>query len=167
MVGWATWGKGSTPDIQPGRWGVGTAAAEGFSYVGLVTREDRSTEGIWQQLSRPLPAGQCHYITIRMARHIDYSGHRLPLSLRVRGRLGAEGPIIDLALSPPVTHQDWRIYTLEFTAPRSVDRIILEGAPVPGSVVPYRGNLLIDGLSGISPCLRASLSSGDIPFAYL
>ena len=167
MTGWAIWGKGSTPDIQPGRWGVGTAPAEGTTYVGLVTREDRSTEGIWQRLPRPVPAGQCHYLTVWLARHVDYSGHRLPLSLRVKGRHGSEGPVIDLALSPPVIHQDWRLYTLEFTASRSVDRIILEGSPVPGTIVAYRGNLLIDGLSGISPCLRASFGSGDMPFTYL
>lgn len=167
MAGWAIWGKGATPDIQPGRWGVSNKPAEGDSFIGLVTREDRSTEGIWQKLSKPIPAGQCHYLTVWLARHGDYSGHRLPLSLQVRGSQGTDGPIIDLAITPPITHKDWRLYTLEFTAPQALDRIVLEGSPVPGAVIAYRGNLLVDGLSGISPCLRASLGSGHRPFTYL
>lgn len=167
MAGWASWGKGATPDIQPGLWGVDTPPGEGLSYLGLVAREDRSTEGIRQQLPRPLPPDQCLYLTVLLARHSDYSGHRLPLSLRLRGQKGPDGGMVDLATTPPIAHRDWRLYTLEFSAPEGIDRIILEGAPVPGAIVAYRGNILLDGLSAISPCLRALYDPGEVPFVYL
>jgi len=156
MPGWQVWGDGATPDIQPGQWGVTKAPVQGRSYVGLITREDGTREGMYQALSEPLQAGKCYYLDLALARHPEYAGFRLPLSLRLRGRNGVGGAVIDLALSPLVTHDNWVRYTLEFTPSRKIDQLILEASYAPGCTVPYRGNILIDDLSELKPCLRAA-----------
>jgi hypothetical protein len=168
MNGWQIWGDGATPDIQPGQWGVTKAPLQGRSYVGLITREDGTREGMYQALSEPLQAGKCYYLDLALARHPEYAGFRLPLSLRLRGRNGLGGPVIDLALSPLVTHEKWVRYTMEFTLSRNIDQLILEASYAPGCTVPYRGNILIDDLSELKPCLRAERNGGSgIPATFI
>lgn len=157
MDGWSVLSKGETPDIQPGLWEVYTSPVHGNTYVGLVAREDGSREGFFQQLEIPLPEGKCLYLTVALARHPQYSGYALPLSLRIRGRKGMHGRIVTLAMSPLITHATWQYYTLEFTPPFEIDQLIFEASWGPGVTQYYRGNILIDHISHIAPCLRASL----------
>jgi hypothetical protein len=157
MEGWSILRKGETPDIMPGPWEVYTPPAEGQSYVGLVAREDGTREGIYQALQEPLPAGRCLYLSVALAWHPQYSGYTLPLSLHIRGRKGLQGRIVSLAVSPLIAHTQWQYYTLEFTSPIEIDQLILEASWGPGVMQPYRGNILIDNISHIAPCLRAGL----------
>lgn len=157
MQGWAAWGEGATPDIQPGLWGVTLLPAEGRSYVGLIAREDGTREGIAQMLTQPLRAGQCYYMNVALARDPHYAGFNLPLRLRLLGRRGMNGTPRLLAVSPMIIHTHWQTYTLEFTPTADVDQLMLDGSWPAGVLVPYRGNILVDHLSGIGPCLRAGL----------
>lgn len=157
MPDWTAWGMGSTPDIQPGQWGVNLPPRQGNTYLGLINREDGTREGVVQKLQTPLEPGRCYYLTIALARSDEYAGFALPLSLQVSGVApGGEVPF-QLVRSPLVTHHQWRVYTLEFTPPQPVDMLVLEAAPGPGALIHYRGNLLIDSMSGISRCIRAEL----------
>lgn len=166
MDGWQIWGAGATPDIQPGQWGVTKAPAQGLAYVGLIAREDGSREGMVQALRQPLQAGKCYTINLALARHPDYAGFRLPLSLRLRGRGEVGGAVIDLAMSPLIHHSEWIRYTLEFTPAGNVSQLILEASYAPGCTVPYRGNILVDNLSDLQPCLRAELRHADPAGGY-
>ena len=156
MPGWTEKGNGSTPDIQPGQWQVDLRPMQGNTYLGLINREDGTREAVSQKLSIPLKSGRCYYFSIALARHPDYAGFGLPLALQVKGKTST-GRIVPLARSPLVSHSSWKIYTLEFTPDADVSELILEGAPGPGVLVHYRGNILVDAMSSISACIRASL----------
>lgn len=156
MPDWSAWGTGSTPDIQPGQWGVDLTPRQGDTYLGLINREDGTREGVFQKLQIPLEAGQCYYLTIALARARDYAGFELPLSLQVKGIAPGGQVPFRLVRSPLVTHLHWQIYTLEFIPEQPVETLILEAAPGPGVMIHYRGNLLIDAMSGIGRCIRAS-----------
>ncbi len=156
MPSWGSWGNGSTPDIQPGQWMVNLRPQEGNTYLGLINREDGTREGISQKLLMPLKAGRCYYFSIALARYADYAGFSLPLSLQVKGKT-TSGKVITLVRSPLVSNTKWRIYSLEFTPTSDIQEIILEGSPGPGILIHYRGNILVDAMSSISACIRASL----------
>lgn len=165
---WKTATAGATPDIQPGQWGVHLLPEEGSSYVGLITREDGSREGIGQHLKSALEAGKCYTMTIALTKARDYAGHNWPVVLKIRGGTGSSQPLKLLASSAPVSNQTWQTYIFEFTPSEPVRYIVFEAAPVPGIVKPYRGNLLIDNISPIKQCIRASLQRRDPPdYLYL
>ncbi len=157
MPDWRPWGNGSTPDIQPGQWSVDLRPLQGNTYLGLINREDGTREAVVQRLQTPLEAGKCYYFTIALARHEAYAGFGLPLSLQVKGLSVVNGKGILLARSPLIYHSKWQIYTLEFTPNEPITDLILEAAPGPGVLIHYRGNLLVDAMSGISACIRAAL----------
>lgn len=157
MEAWGAWGKGATPDVLPGQWSISKLPVEGRSYVGLIVREDGSKEGIVQKLDRPLEAGQCYYFSMALAHLPDYAGFILPCSIRLKGRQGNSGKVIELAMSPLITHEQWVYYTLEFTPSKTVDQVIIEASYAPGVKKPYRGNILVDHMSSFNRCLRASL----------
>ncbi|MBP6183827.1 MAG: hypothetical protein KA479_02735 [Saprospiraceae bacterium] len=157
MEAWGAWGTGATPDILPGQWSISKLPKEGKSYVGLIIREDGTKEGIVQKLDHQLEAGQCYYLSLALAHLPDYAGFKLPGSIRLKGRLGNNGKVFDLAMSPLITHEQWVYYTLEFTPSSTVDQVIIQASYAPGVTKPYRGNILIDHLSSFSRCLRASL----------
>lgn len=159
---WKTATPGATPDIQPGLWGVHLLPEEGSSYVGLITREDGSREGIGQHLESALEAGKCYTMTIALAKAKDYAGHSWPVVLRIKGGGGSGKPLKTLTSSSAVTNQMWQTYIFEFTPSELIRYIVFEAAPVQGIIKPYRGNLLIDNISPIKQCIRASLHRTDL-----
>lgn len=161
MPHWAVLKTGDTPDIQPGNWEVVKKPFEGRSFIGLITREDGSKEGIYQELVQPLKGGQCYYMSLALAKDPMYVGFSLPIALRLSGRSGLQGKIIELAMSPLITHTRWQVYTLEFTPPADIDHFILQASSGPGIALPYRGNILVDGISDFGRCIRASLREDD------
>ena len=161
MPHWAVLRTGDTPDIQPGNWEVVKKPFEGRSFVGLIIREDGSREGIYQELKQPLKGGQCYYLSLALARDPVYAGFNLPISLRISGRYGLGGKIVELAMSPLITHTQWQVYTLEFTPPSDIDQFILQASPGPGISIAYRGNILVDGISDFGRCIRAARNDDD------
>lgn len=161
MPHWAVLKTGDTPDIQPGNWEVVKKPFEGRSFVGLIIREDGSKEGVYQELKQPLKGGQCYYMSMALARDSVYAGFNLPIALRISGRNGLGGKIVELAMSPLITHTQWQVYTLEFTPPTDIDQFILQASPGPGISIPYRGNILLDGISDFGRCIRAALNEDD------
>jgi hypothetical protein len=84
-AGWGSQTGGSTPDIQPDIWGVTLAPHSGKTYVGLVTREDGTSEDIGQTLRVALEAGKCYRFSIFLAHSKYYAGHNHPVRLRGLG----------------------------------------------------------------------------------
>ena len=62
----------SPPDIQPGFFEVEKMAQRGRSYVGLVTRDNDTWEGISQKMSKPIVAGKCYKFNIYLAKSSKY-----------------------------------------------------------------------------------------------
>jgi hypothetical protein len=155
-IDWLGCGGNSTSDVLPGAWGVTTAAHEGKTFLGLVTREDGTWEMLSQQLSQPLLQGGCYQFTVFLAQSKQYAGYnKQPACLRIwGGNRPCERKQL-LCTSPPVGHAEWKAYELNFTAQEQWQYITIEAYYQPGVLFYYRSNLLIDAFSPFEPCLRA------------
>ncbi len=153
-VGWLPCEDGTTPDILPGYWGVYQEAAEGDTFVGLITRQDGSWESITQRLSATIPAEDCYTFNLDLARSSTYSGYNAPLKLRVWGSTSRCTKDQLLFESPLIEHNNWRKYLIEFTAEQPIRYIILEAYHRDGRFS-HRGNILLDNLSILQKCPRA------------
>lgn len=156
-IGWTPCQVTSTPDILPGFWGVQLPAQQGVSYVGLIAREDGSNENIGQRLASPIRKGECYIFNLSLARSNTYAGYKLPLKLRVWGGSSACAKEQLLAESNLIKHTDWRRYYFSFVAKKQYHYIIIEACYATGVMFPYKGNILIDGISNLNICPRASV----------
>lgn len=156
-VGWFPCAAGTTPDILPGYWGVYEDAAEGDTYIGLITRADGSFESIGQRLQKPIKRKECYNITMDLAHSDTYSGYNGALKLRIWG--GSKKCQKDQLLGETkttITDTDWSAYNFQFKAKKTINYIIIE-AYHEGSNPSHQGNILIDNIAPLSPCIRASL----------
>lgn len=152
--GWTVLGRGSTPDIMPGAWGVQAPPREGESFLALVTRRDGTVEDIAQLLSTPLQPGVCYAFSIYLAHAPKYVGSDLPVRLRLWSSDGTQKLQL-LGSSPLITHSEWRQYDFQFVPKQAVRYFVLEAYYAPGVLRPYAGNLLLDSCSAIERCERA------------
>ena len=153
-IGWLPCEEGTTPDILPGYWGIYQEAAEGDTFVGLITRQDGTWESITQRLSATIPSGDCYTFNLDLAKGSTYSGYNLPLKLRVWGSTSRCTKDQLLFESQLINHTDWRKNLIEFTAEQPIRYIILE-AFHSESRFSYQGNILLDNLSPLQKCPRA------------
>jgi hypothetical protein len=154
-AGWGSQTGGSTPDIQPGIWGVTLAPHSGKTYVGLVTREDGTSEDIGQTLREALASGKCYRFSIFLAHSKQYAGYNHPVRLRVWGgsKKGSKEQL--LCSSPLIQHKDWQKHQFEFTPNKAHRHITFEAWYGPGVLFKYKGNILLDDCGPIEYCERA------------
>jgi hypothetical protein len=154
-IGWHTNTPGSTPDIMPGAWGIMAAPQDGNTCIGLVTRQDGTTEDITQALAEPLAAGVCYKFSISLAHINQYVGFNSPTRLRIWGSAtkGEKGKLLDS--SQLINHSDWRSYQFQFLTSTAVRYITFEVWYAPGTTFKYNGNILLDNCSAIEKCDRA------------
>jgi outer membrane protein OmpA-like peptidoglycan-associated protein len=158
--GWTDCGfQGQTPpDVQPNpSFQVTTKAQQGNTYIGLVTREDETWEGVSQKLSQPLEADHCYDMSIFMARSNNYvsvsqmSGMLLNFNKAVLLRVYAGNSECDrrekLYESPAVEHTSWKEYKIKLKPKGTYSYIFIEAHFANRAVVAYAGNLLIDNIS--------------------
>lgn len=152
--GWSPCAWLTTPDILPGYWGVYKEAYEGDTYAGIITRENGTFESFGQRLSAPLTTDICYQMNIQLAYSKIYAGYGRPIKLRISisDELCGESQVI--FTSPLIDHEDWRKYTFTFTPNKKSQYIMLEAYHIDGKFS-YKGNILLDGLSAIFPCLKA------------
>ncbi len=152
---WDNCGYNSTPDLLPGPWGVNQKPAHGDTYLGLTTREDNTFEGIYTELTKPLKKGHCYSFKIDLAHSQTYAGYSGAVSLRIwGGNKNCEKKQL-LVCSPVVGHADWRSYNFSFYTNESYSFIIIEAYYKTPSLLPYRGNILIDAFFFFDSCERA------------
>ncbi len=152
---WLPCRMGTTPDILPGAWGVYTIPSHGHTYLGLITRDDGSYESIGQHLSQTLKAGNCYSFTMDLAHSGTYSGYNLPIRVRVWGGRRACAKDQLLWESQLIHNARWETHKIEFLCKKDIRYIIIEAYFAPGVFIKYRGNVLIDHLTGIKQCNRA------------
>lgn len=162
-TGWYDCGpvEESPPDIQPGFFQVKKAAADKKTYIGLVTRDNDTWEGVSQRLSQPLKAGQCYEFSISLARAEKYisltkttrveENFNKPIRLRIWAGTSYCSKKHKLAESVTIKHTSWKSYTFKFTPKGNYSYIFLEAFFEP-SLFPYNGNILIDECSAITSC---------------
>jgi hypothetical protein len=152
--GWISKTKGSTPDIMPGAWGINASPHGGLTCLGLVVREDNTSEDIAQVLSEPLKSGECYAFQIWLKSLPKYVGYNQPCQLRVYGGTDGGRDVL-LAQSPLITQGDWKEYKLQFTPRQNCTSITLVAWYGPGVMFKYKGNILLDDISPIVRCNRA------------
>lgn len=159
-VSWFACTEDTTPDILPGPWGVYTEASEGDTFIGLITRENGTWEGLGQRLSEPLKKGECYAFTIDLAHSATYAGYNKPLKLRIWGGRRKCDRTQLLFESPIIEDADWTAFPVSFYANKTLHYISLEAFYQEGSFS-YRGNLLIDNISAIKRCARAQIMNNE------
>lgn len=153
--GWLECKKGTTPDILPGYWGVYNEPSDGETYIGLITRSDKTWESIGQRLSEPLKIATCYQMSLDLAHSKTYTGYNKPIRLRVWGSKTRCSRDQLLWKSEIIEHSDWETYELEFRTNGTFNYIIFE-AYYPGNHnKPLKGNVLLDNVSEIDICERA------------
>lgn len=164
-VGWESCGEYSSPDVLPGPWGVYQKAADGNTFVGLITREDLTWEMMGQRLSRPLEAETCYEFSINLARSPAYTGYNEPVRLRIWAGSNLCDKRQLLLKSVAIDHYEWKTYDFMFYTEAQYNHIIIECFYKEGSLLPYRGNLLMDGASAFATCKRADASTTLLPLS--
>jgi len=153
--GWWQCKPGTTPDILPGSWGVYNEPSEGETFMGLITRPDKTWESIGQRLSKPFDKGSCYSTSVDLAHSKTYTGYNQPIKLRIwagKNRCGRDQLLWE---SKVITHSQWETYNFFFTAKGTYNYIIFEAYFPNDKVVPYKGNILIDNVEEFVVCERA------------
>ncbi len=162
--GWVDCGfpNESPADIQPNpSFGVDKKAAHGNTYLGMVVRDNDTWESIGQRLHHPLKVGKNYVIQLMLARSdVYYSYSRkssnantqvnyvTPTILRIwGGRRPCEKEEL-LAISQPITHEEWKAYQFKLS-PEDFDYTFISFEAYYSGQYPLIGNLLIDDVSNI------------------
>ncbi|MCB0640825.1 MAG: hypothetical protein KDC44_04260 [Phaeodactylibacter sp.] len=163
-MGWVNCGpaKETPPDVVQHQvenvFKVLHTAAEGQHFVSMVVRSNGTAECIQQTLDSPLLPGTSYEMTLQLAlaRRFDAIERRSmqevsfahPVMLEVYG-LDTKNERILLDDIPPVNHEDWQSYTLQFCPAAPVSALIFSPFYHPDSLYEYNGHILIDNLSDI------------------
>ncbi len=156
-IGWIGCEDGTTPDILPGPWGVYLPASEGETYMGLIVRKNGTWECVGQRLSQTLRAGSCFYFKMMLAHSNTYNGYNKPAIIRIWGGSDRCDKKQKLFESPPISHNNWKTYTIRFKPKQNIDFIVIEAYYNSKMNTTYNGNVLFDGISMIQTCDRAEL----------
>lgn len=151
----------SPPDVHPydAMYGVVHEARDGYTYIGMVVRDNNTWEGLSQWLTQPLQAGKCYEFSLYAARSPYYQSisrttwrvenFDRPVVLRLwGGNLNCDKTEL-LAVSAPVTSTDWQRQTFQFQPKVAYNRMVIEAYYTADT--PYCGNVLIDAASPIIP----------------
>ncbi|MCB0594523.1 MAG: hypothetical protein H6557_32320 [Lewinellaceae bacterium] len=155
-AGWFPCELGTTPDIMPGPWGVYQEAAEGGTYLGLITREDGSWESIGQRLPQALQPRECYAFTLELAHSNTYAGYNKPLGVRIWGGATQCAKNQLLFKTGLIKNTDWEEHEVQFVPKQTIRYIVIEAYYRDGPFS-YQGNILIDNISAVKKCTRASL----------
>ncbi|HRY99090.1 MAG TPA: gliding motility-associated C-terminal domain-containing protein [Bacteroidales bacterium] len=156
--GWNPCDPRSTPDTQPGVWGHTLPAADGRTYLSMVTRGDwgpnaNSTEDCETELQEPLSPDQCYELRVALATCED-CGHDSEVgwisyahAVRLNLYLGTETCRRDLLLASfgPVEQTLWTDYSLRFSPPTPDYRYLILEADWEG-MPEYFGTVVVDNL---------------------
>ena len=153
----------SPPDVHPCNppvFGVKNKPYHGQTYLGLVTRENKTYESVTQLLEKPFKKEECYSFSIYLAQSPNYESRvtwakdkivnfTAPTVLHIWGGNKKNDDIELLVASPAVNHTDWKKYTLTFSPSKKIDHIIFE-AYYPNESKPTNGHILLDNLSPIT-----------------
>lgn len=151
--GWLPCAERTTPDILPGFWGVYLEPEQGETYIGLITRENSTSESIGQRLPEVLAQGQCYEMSLFLAKSNNYTGYSRPVHLRIwlsESKCEKQHLIYDSGL---VKNTEWELHKFEFSPNHPAQYIMIE-AFISDENFSHKGNILIDQISPIFKCKR-------------
>lgn len=158
------------PDIHPTpdtAWSVTQGPVRGTTYLGMVVRGNDTWESVSQMLNGTLQAGHCYAFSIFLSQSKVYlsgtswkkdvselENFTTPVVLRIWGGRSLCGRQELLEESPVVNHSHWQKYSFKLEPDRDYSHITLEAFYKTPVLVPYNGNILVDGASDILeiPC---------------
>ena len=144
--GWFGCESNSTPDTQPGFWGVNSPPSNGLTYVSIVTRGGQSFDNVESMTTelKSLDPSTCYFITLDLA-HSDtfnFNGRFRPIRLNVWASSNQCEKEKLIWASQVVSHASWQPYTFNISG--NYRYITLEAA-YPGDEK-INGNILIDNI---------------------
>lgn len=145
----------SPPDVQPGFFQVSSPAVKGATYLGMVVRNNGTSEAVVQQLPSYLLEGKKYQWSVYLAKSNFYmsfvKNHSRPVILQIWGGNAycERGEL--LSSSALVKHAEWRAYTFQFVPKYgNWNYILLEAADTGQMLFPGDGNILLDACSPIT-----------------
>jgi hypothetical protein len=152
---WTACKINSSPDLLPGPWGVTKKASDGQYYLGLITRENNSYESVSINLNQSLEKDSCYVLVFDLAKDSHYSGYKASICLRFwAGGTDCEKKEL-LFKTEAIEHNSWKTYSYNFIPSSSFSNLIIEAYYKTPTVVPYRGNILLDSFRPILKCKKA------------
>lgn len=154
----------SPPDTHPiinGDYGVSQKPFDGQTYIGMVTRENGTTELVSQRLKHDLAPGKCYTFSIYICHSSRFQSatrtsavpqsFTQPVVLKVWGGESSCAKRELLAVSPAIQNTSWVKYDFQLNAKERLEYLTLEADYLPETKVAYNGNLLLDNASPIVP----------------
>lgn len=164
----------SEPDTQPSdEFGVTMRPFDGFTYLGMVVRDNSTWERVSQRLSSPMEGGKCYEFSIHMAKSFAYLSQSRTTDERVNYVRNAKLRIYGgnspcdrqqlLAESELVKDFDWKRFTFTLSPKDNYTFITFEAFYQTPNLFPYNGNILLDNASAIVPktCKEGMSVSGE------
>ena len=139
-------------------WGVYNEPSEGETYVGLITRPNNTYESIGQRTSAPLLPGECYEFSVDVAHAKTYLGYNKPIKLRVWAGVTKCDKNILVHTSDFIKTEEWQTIKMQILPKEGqpINYIIFE-AFYSDDFNTRMGNVLLDNVSVIKKCQRASL----------
>lgn len=172
----------SPVDIHPvpngGDFRVTQKAAHGKTYVGMVVRDNGTSEAIAQKLAYPLLKDSMYLFSVELARSPTYESMSRAMGTTVNYNRPAVFKIwvgnevcaneALLGETPPIDHAQWKEYRF-LLQPKEKDfsYIRLEAYYNPKLVLVYNGNILLDNLSPITSISKSMFANLDTSGVYL
>lgn len=152
----------SAPDTQPcGAFGVTTLAADGNTYLGMVTRDNDTWEKAGNKLSSDMQAGMVYEFQIQLCRSEQYesasritnepANYTSPVVLRIFGGNKYCEKTQLLGVSPPIEHTEWGTYRFTLSPTEAYSHLLIEAYYAERLIEAYCGNLLVDNASDLIP----------------
>lgn len=161
------------PDVHPsGAFGVQKKAAHGQTYLGLVVRDNGTTEKISQRLTSPLTKEKTYRFQCYTARPDVYRSlsrsTMLPDSFTRAVRLRLWGvkhceKVLLLGETELITHSDWTLTYFEFTPKEEIQGIMLEAWYGNSEDQAYNGGVFIDLASPIYEVEKKAIRPPRLP----
>jgi hypothetical protein len=164
-LGWFDCGfpNETPPDVLPnGTFKVTQSAYHGKTYIGLVTRDVNTWEGVGQKLKVKLVKDSCYGFSLNLMRSPIFESqsqltlktvnYTQPVILKVWGGDTACAKTDLLVESPKIDSTSWKKYSFIIKPRKDMEHIMFEIFYEKSTDKPYNGNLLLDNLSGLMPC---------------
>ena len=166
-AGWFDCGfAGETPpDVNPtGQFKVSKNAYHGSTYLGMVTRDNNTWEGVGQRLKTPLMKGIVYTFSIYLARSEIYMSQSratgrdvnyvTPATLRIWGGSGYCSKEEMLGETEPISAATWQKFNFKFTPKGTHNYFMIEAFYKVPTLFPYNGNVLVDNASDLVPEIK-------------
>ncbi len=153
-------GNETPPDLLPNEDSqVLTPAPEGKYYLGLLTRNNQTTEAIGQRLTGTMFKDTVYQLRFMAARSPQYYAQErisqrninfdIPVIVRIYG--GSQSGIAPelLAETPPIGHYEFKDYMLSFKPKTNCNYLVFQAYYDPKYGKAYNGHVLIDDISDI------------------